>query len=74
MEERSGYYVTVRDGSRTGGLLGPYETHEEALQNVERGRQLAHESDGATRSWFYAYGTSKLTVRGKELPKGVFGA
>lgn len=67
-----GYYVTVRDGSRTGALLGPYDTHAIALENVERGKQLALDSDNATRSWFYAYGTTRLETRGK-LPNGVFG-
>jgi hypothetical protein len=67
-----GYYVTVRNGSRTGGLLGPYDTHAEALANVDRGRQLALDSDNATRSWFYEYGTTKLTTRGR-LPSSVYG-
>jgi hypothetical protein len=67
-----GYYVTVRNGSRTGGLLGPYDTQAEALENVERGRKLALASDNETRSWFYEYGTTKLTTRGR-LPKSVFG-
>lgn len=70
--ENIGYYVTVKNGNRTGGLLGPYETHEEALENVERGKQMALDSDGQSRSWFYAYGTSKITTKG-ELPKSVFG-
>ena len=66
-----GYYVTVKDGPRTGFLLGPYDTHAEALANVERGEVLAMETDNATRTWFYAYGTSKLTA--DQLPNGVFG-
>lgn len=66
-----GYYVTVRDGKRTGFLLGPYETHDEALENVERGKGLAFRTDNATRTWFYSYGTTKVTH--EELPKSVFG-
>lgn len=50
------FYVTVIDGPRTGFLLGPYDTHREALDKVERGRKLAQEvNDRAT--WF-AFGTS----------------
>lgn len=69
---QTAYYVTVRNGLRTGGLLGPYDTHAEALENVDRGRKLALASDNETRSWFYTYGTTKLTTRG-QLPKSVFG-
>lgn len=32
-----GYYVTVKDGPRTGFLLGPYDTHAEALAQLNRG-------------------------------------
>lgn len=69
------FYVTVKDGPRTGFLLGPYPTHEEALANVERGKGLALESDGASRSWFYAYGTTKMSLPETmtEFPNGVFG-
>ena len=72
---REAFYVTVKDGPKTGFLLGPYETHEEALANVDRGREAAFESDNKGRSWFYAYGTSKITLPATmtEFPKGVFG-
>jgi hypothetical protein len=30
-------FVTVRNGELSALLLGPYETHEEALGNVDRG-------------------------------------
>ena len=66
------FYVSVVDGSRYGLLLGPYETHDEALQNVERGKKLALESDGASRSWFYSYGTVKISSA--KPGKTVFGA
>lgn len=68
--ESIGYYVTVRDGKRTGGLLGPYQTHNEALQNVERGKALAITADAF--ACFYAFGTTKITTTGN-LPKSVFG-
>ena len=50
------FYVTVRDGPRTGYLLGPYRTHREALAQVDRGRSLAYDAD--PRAPFYAYGTA----------------
>lgn len=66
-----GYYVSVIDGPRKGLLLGPYDTHEAALQNVDHGKNLAYESDNYSRSWFYAYGTCR--VESDKLPKSVFG-
>ena len=52
------FYVTVRDGARTGWLLGPYGDHSSALSDVERGRQLAYAAND--RAWFYAYGTASV--------------
>ncbi len=54
------YYVTVRDGPRTGFLLGPYATHEAALAEVPRGTDLACEAD--PWAWFHAFGTASLPV------------
>jgi hypothetical protein len=50
------YYVTVTSDNRKGFLLGPYNTHQAALNNVERGKELAFEHDGFAD--FYAYGTA----------------
>jgi hypothetical protein len=50
------FYVSVKDGQRSGFLLGPYDTHDEALANVDRGRKLAYDAD--TRAPWYAYGTA----------------
>jgi hypothetical protein len=63
------YYVTVRDDGRTGFLLGPYATHNAALAQVDRGREMA---DAAT-PWaaFYAFGTS--SVPADAAVKTVFG-
>jgi hypothetical protein len=60
------FYVTVKRGEQTGFLLGPYETHEEALANVDRARQLAHDVDPF--SAFDAFGTA----RSKMLIPAVF--
>jgi hypothetical protein len=52
------FYVTVIDGERTGYLLGPFDTHREALDRVDLGRKLAERHN--TRALFggYAYGTA----------------
>ncbi len=56
MSDHKYYYVTVINGNKKGFLLGPYNTHEEALQNVDKGIKLAEQSD----SWacHYAYGAA----------------
>lgn len=41
----TGYYVSVIDGMRKGLLLGPYGTHQEALDNVQAGNNLACNAD-----------------------------
>lgn len=64
------YYVTVRDAGRTGWLLGPYDTHALALENVERGRRLAEQANAYAH--FYAFGTA--SVDGERQPRTVFGA
>jgi hypothetical protein len=56
--EPGGFYVTVKDGGRTGWLLGPYGTHEEALDLVGAGRKLAESVND--RAFWYAYGTSRI--------------
>lgn len=52
------FYVTVKRSMRTGWLLGPYYLHSEALDNVERARQLAYKHDPWTA--FDAFGTASL--------------
>jgi len=63
------FYVTVRREKRTGWLLGPYATHQEAIDNLSRGLKLAIEAD----PWaaFDAFGTCSLPVGTKV--KTVFG-
>jgi hypothetical protein len=64
-----GFFVTVRDAGRTGFILGPYPTHEEAIANVERGRRMAEQANA--RAVFYAFGTARVTA--SRLPASVFG-
>jgi hypothetical protein len=67
--EGGGYYVSVVNGLFYGLLLGPYDTHAEALANVDRGRSLADAAD--PRSHWYAFGTARNT--NPEPRKTVFG-
>lgn len=53
------YYVSCRDGSRTGFLLGPfYNNHQAALDMVDRVRVKAQEVD--PRAHFYSFGTLRV--------------
>lgn len=64
-----GFYVTVRNRAQTGFLLGPYSTHDEALDNVDRAREYLREH--RTDMWFHDYGTAKATAKpGRELKPG----
>lgn len=63
------FYVTVKDGPRTGWLLGPYATHNEARANVDRAKELAEKADRWAH--FYAFGTAR--VQGEVTGKTVFG-
>lgn len=53
------FFVSVKDGDRTGFLLGPYETLEAAEANKQRGRTLAEGAD--THAVFYSYGVSSAS-------------
>jgi hypothetical protein len=55
------FYVTVRNGRRTGFLLGPYVDFRDALASVNRGRLLSLEHGGDRAHW-YSYGTSRLPI------------
>jgi hypothetical protein len=63
-----GFYVSVRDGKRTGFLLGPHCSSRDALAEVQRGKKLAEKADPFAS--FYDYGT--CSVRAETLPKAVF--
>jgi hypothetical protein len=54
------YYVTIaRNDGEYRLLAGPYATHEEALANVQKAKNIAIEVDRATAIWC-AYGTAKV--------------
>lgn len=58
------FYVTVRDGSRTAALLGPYVSHMTALAAVPRGEALARAAF-PDETEFASFGTASLlkTIR-----------
>jgi hypothetical protein len=58
------YYVSVRDAGRTGLLLGPFETHQEALDLVDDGRAKAN--DVSPFSAFFAFGTVRMPAPFRE--------
>jgi len=69
MDPKTGFYVTIRRGERTGLLLGPYKTKDEADPNVDRARKAAEEID----SWagFDAFGVTRVQMKlGASLPIG----
>ena len=64
-----GFYVTVKDGPRTGILLGPYGSKSEAEGNVDLGRKLARQVND--RAIWYAYGVTRVVMLpGAALPIG----
>jgi hypothetical protein len=63
------YYVSVIDGSRTGLLLGPFRTHQLALNKVEQVRQHAVLLD--PKAHFYGFGTCKVTQDPTTLRAGL---
>lgn len=75
-EGTSDFFVSVvrnagKPTQRTGLVLGPYATHEEALANVDRGQTMAHAADPFTA--FDAFGTVGFKGNSKGKYKGVLG-
>ena len=60
IDDRPGrYFVSARnDDGRAVMLLGPYDSHLEALERVDLGRQLAEKVD--PRAPWYSYGTCRV--------------
>lgn len=65
LREDREFYVTVRDGQRHGLLLGPFPTHLQAIENIDRGRELSLKAD----AWasFYSFGTASAP-KGTPIP------
>ena len=52
------YYVSIKDAGKFAVVVGPFQTHQEALNMVEPAITAGHEAD--PKSWFYAWGTCKM--------------
>ena len=69
MSGLEGFYVTVKDGARTGCLLGPFGSKEEAEGKVRLGKRLAEQVN--SRAIWYAYGVTRMVMQpGAGLPQG----
>ncbi|SRR5260370_11000836 len=65
-----GFHVTVKRGSRTGYLLGPHGTYDEASARVPKGRRIAGQAGPFTA--FDGFGVTRVRMHlGVELPPGV---
>lgn len=62
------FYVTARMDGRHAFLLGPFETHQAALDSVDEGRSIAMDYTGGPHKHFAAYGTCSLP-RDTEQPE-----
>jgi hypothetical protein len=68
------YYVTIRDGDRTGYLAGPFENdHATALATVEPARQWAHQLR-PDQAAFSGFGTARLPLDTAAPPTGILNA
>lgn len=47
------YYVSAIDGEKFALMLGPFETHEQALAKVEECRNLAYDLHPASHWWLW---------------------
>lgn len=54
------YYVSAIDGDRKALICGPYDSHEEALADVERVKKAANEID--FRAHWWAWGTASVDL------------
>lgn len=52
------YYVSAMDHGKTWLMAGPYDTHHQALADVDRARDIATEHD--PRAWWKAWGTVRI--------------
>lgn len=67
MKTTKRFYVSVVDGKRVGLLAGPFATHKQALDLVDKAKEKAEEIDPF--ACFYAFGTLSLATGKRE---GVF--
>jgi len=70
-ETQEGFYVTVFvNAQQWAPLLGPYGSHQEALDNVERARTECRDKWPLDSHW-WAFGTAKISAEpNQDLPMG----
>ena len=52
------FYVSIVDGRRFNVVAGPFQTHQEALDTVDKAIEAGYKVD--PKSWFYSWGTVKM--------------
>lgn len=60
------HYVSVVDGQRSGMLLGPFRTRQEAEARVDEVRRYAQERN--RDAIWYGFGTSRVTTAREPRP------
>lgn len=56
--EPGSYYVTCIDGAFFWKMSGPYSSHKQALNDVEKACKIASDHQG--RAWFMSWGTARM--------------
>lgn len=64
--EPGSYYVSAKDGPCWWRMAGPYPTHQEALREVARVRDITVERDRSGRAWFMGWGTVRMPAAFRE--------
>ena len=67
-QPREAFYVSVVDGTRRGLLVGPFDTREQALAEVETVRAYVTRWDD--RAHFYGFGTARWSGPAGRMPAG----
>lgn len=70
--DTTAFYVSAIDGDRDWLISGPYDTHQQALDDVDRVRELICAQDG--RGHFMAWGTAGFRGAREEAPQGAANA
>jgi hypothetical protein len=54
------YYVSATDAGTVWLMAGPYQTHCDALAQVDHALKLADKHDNSGRAWFMGWGTVRM--------------
>lgn len=67
-DDRRFYASAIREGGDVALLLGPFQTHQDAIDAVDGARRAAEEVD--LRACWYSYGTVLMDAEGRDFPDG----